>query len=283
MPCSNAALHSILVPQELVDLIIDNLWGDKTALKTCSLVTKACAARSRQHLFYEVEILTDGQRDAWTRLFPYPGESATAGLVRRLHIHEVHLLEDVSKLNLEQFRNLVHFTLEMTPLNQCMRLKLSDSILRNILLLPISLHSLRLALGRIHARDLTSLFGRFQDLDDLSLTGVVLDSHQPTPQAEGAAFVSSPKFRGKLSVSIIEGSSGLFNLFAALPNVVQFSHIQLFMVSDTTRNVSAWLLPVAKTLTLLKIDVSIRGERCGRWPSRKALSSTSYSRSPSHT
>lgn len=262
MPCSDAtAFHSIVVPQELEELIIDNLREDKTALKICSLVTKAWAARSRRHLFYEVEILTDGQLDSWTRLFPYPGESDAACLVRRLHIHKVHLLEDISKLNLKQFRSLVHFSLEMTPFHQSRRCKLSDSIMRNILLLPVSLRSLRLVLGRICALDVTSLCGRFQDLDDFSLHCILLNSRLSTP--EGAALVSSPNFRGKLSVSIIEGSSCLFDIFAALPNGVRFSHISLFMVSNITRNVSAWLLSVAKTLTSLEIDVSVRGEHCG--------------------
>lgn len=41
----------VVVPQELVDTIIDNLFDDKEALRMCSLVSRLWLPSSRLHLF----------------------------------------------------------------------------------------------------------------------------------------------------------------------------------------------------------------------------------------
>ncbi|KAJ7178235.1 hypothetical protein C8R46DRAFT_1346439 [Mycena filopes] len=45
-----------LIPQELVDLIVDNLHDDLTSLKSCALSARAFVASSRIHIFNRVEI-----------------------------------------------------------------------------------------------------------------------------------------------------------------------------------------------------------------------------------
>jgi hypothetical protein len=44
------------LPQEITDHIIDHLWDDKHALRTCSLVCKAWSFPTRHHLFADVVI-----------------------------------------------------------------------------------------------------------------------------------------------------------------------------------------------------------------------------------
>ncbi|KDR76479.1 hypothetical protein GALMADRAFT_447376 [Galerina marginata CBS 339.88] len=44
------------LPQELVDLIIDYLWDQQQALKTCSLVAKSFVLQTRIHLFSKLDI-----------------------------------------------------------------------------------------------------------------------------------------------------------------------------------------------------------------------------------
>ncbi|KAJ7821323.1 hypothetical protein B0H14DRAFT_3875960 [Mycena olivaceomarginata] len=45
------------VPQELVDLIIDNLHGDVPSLKSCSLAARTSVASAQTYIFKKIEIL----------------------------------------------------------------------------------------------------------------------------------------------------------------------------------------------------------------------------------
>lgn len=252
------------LPQELVDLIIGKLHTDKTALKNCSLVASAWTARSHYHLFYEVEILNETQLDAWTSLFPYPGASVVADLVRRLHIDQPTMLEDIPKFSLEQFRNLVHFSLGSMPFHQRTGSELGASAMDNIRLLPTSLRGLHLGLERTCAWHITTLFGHFQDLDDLSVRS---HSFEPRRQALNAALVSSPRFRGELRVAIGIDLFVLTDLLQSLPNGVRFTRANLFLPLPLGApcKVGVWLQSVAETLTSLHIDVTVQSECCGRW------------------
>ena len=51
-----------MLPQEIVDLVIDQLEGSPAALKSCSLVARGWAARSQKHLFERVIIRSDNLR-----------------------------------------------------------------------------------------------------------------------------------------------------------------------------------------------------------------------------
>jgi len=252
------------LPQELVDHIIDKLHADKTALKFCSLVASTWTARSHYHLFYEVEILNETQRDAWTRLFPHPCASVVADLVRRLHIDQPSILEDIAKFSLEQFRNLVHFSLGCMPFHQRTGSELGASAMDNIRLLPTSLRGLHLGLGHTYVWHITSLCGHFQDLDDLSVRS---HSFKPGRQPQETALESSPRFRGELRVAIGTDFFALTDLLQSLPNGVQFTRVNLSLPlpPGSPCKVGVWLQSVAETLTSLHIDATLQSECCGRW------------------
>ncbi|KAF9785809.1 hypothetical protein BJ322DRAFT_1107700 [Thelephora terrestris] len=59
-----------MLPQEVVDLIIDQLEGYPAALKSCSLVSRQWAARSQKHLFARVVIRSDYLRRWCKRITP---------------------------------------------------------------------------------------------------------------------------------------------------------------------------------------------------------------------
>ncbi|KAF8966474.1 hypothetical protein BDZ97DRAFT_686035 [Flammula alnicola] len=50
------------LPQEIIDLIIDNVASmkDKNYLRACALVSRAFLGRSRHHLFMNIEVVVDG-------------------------------------------------------------------------------------------------------------------------------------------------------------------------------------------------------------------------------
>ena len=243
-------------------MIIDNLHTDEVALKTCSLVTRAWTTRSRYHLFYKVEILNEGQLDAWTSLFPYPSTSVAASLVHRLHIDHPYMLEDVSKFSLQQFRNLVHFSLGSMPFRQRPQWEIGALAMDNIRLLPTSLRGLHLGLEHICAWHIASLCGYFQDLDDLSIRSYTL---KPWYQARDATMVSSPKFRGELRATINLDLIALIDLLQTLPNGIQFTCVNISLPLDTPWKVGTWLPSIAETLTSLHVDTTLRGGCCGRW------------------
>ena len=46
-----------ILPQELIDQVIDHLWKDVASLTACALVSHACLASARTHLFHEQRIV----------------------------------------------------------------------------------------------------------------------------------------------------------------------------------------------------------------------------------
>jgi hypothetical protein len=75
MECSQP--QPIVVSQELIDMIVDQLAGDRDSLKRCSLVSKRWRPRSRYQLF-KVVVFSDslpGQSiEHWCAMFdPFDG------------------------------------------------------------------------------------------------------------------------------------------------------------------------------------------------------------------
>ena len=58
----------LMLPQEIVDFVIDQLEGSPAPLKSCSLVSRRWTARSQKHLFKRVVIRSDHLR-RWCRRF----------------------------------------------------------------------------------------------------------------------------------------------------------------------------------------------------------------------
>lgn len=65
-----------VVPPEMPDLIIDHLYDDPTALKTCCIVSKSWVPRTRKQLFARVKFDSTGFRfKLWKKAFPDPSNS----------------------------------------------------------------------------------------------------------------------------------------------------------------------------------------------------------------
>jgi len=78
------------IPPEILDLVIDHLHDDLTALKVCCLVSKSCVPRTRSHLFAGVEIYynSGSQFELWRKAFPNPPDSP-AHHAHTLTIHDI--------------------------------------------------------------------------------------------------------------------------------------------------------------------------------------------------
>ena len=73
------------LPQELIDRIIDHLH-DRESLKACSLVCSQWSARSRKHLFVQVDFPSAEGLERWCACIP-PGPSGPSSLVKDLIIY----------------------------------------------------------------------------------------------------------------------------------------------------------------------------------------------------
>ena len=78
-------MSNLHLPPETLDYIVDLLHDDPNALKACCLVSKSWVARTRKHLFAEVELRAEEDLESWKRLFPDPSTSP-AHFSKSLHV-----------------------------------------------------------------------------------------------------------------------------------------------------------------------------------------------------
>ena len=85
---TNSRTVYTIIPPELLDHIIDHLRDDRITLWTCGLVSKQTLARSRTHLFSNLEFDDDDSHfDAFLTLLDTPWTSFTSA-VKSLHIKD---------------------------------------------------------------------------------------------------------------------------------------------------------------------------------------------------
>ena len=68
-------MMTAVLPQEILNLIVDHLRDDRVALKDCCLVSKTWVSRARRHLFARVEFTSPHRIEAWREFFPDPSTS----------------------------------------------------------------------------------------------------------------------------------------------------------------------------------------------------------------
>ena len=185
-------------------------------------------------------------------------------------------LGDKSKFSLEQLHNVEHFSLGDLPESS-----LKVSWMTNILLLPISLRSVRLYLECICAWDIPSLFHHFRDLGNLSL---LYHTICPQRRAEDTiALESSLKFRGGLNCLTNNDLAFFTTLLGNLPNGVHFTRANASVPWEEPQFVNKLLRSLAHTLMSLNIETNSRGRFYGKLGSHCHSHTFSSSHRPEHT
>jgi len=78
---------SCTLPPEILDLIVDHLHDQPTALKACCVVSKSWVPRTRKHLFARIEFCAlKSSVEQWKNVFPDPSNSP-AHYARTLFFH----------------------------------------------------------------------------------------------------------------------------------------------------------------------------------------------------
>ncbi|KAK0200558.1 hypothetical protein DFS33DRAFT_166470 [Desarmillaria ectypa] len=107
------------IPQELVDMIIDEVGDNKESLQACALASRAFYPRASAHLFERIRLRAFEKRfDAFRDLCHQ--NPRLAQLVKSLHI--IHRREDANLWLSEIIRNVSALTLEQVVLAGCTQL-----------------------------------------------------------------------------------------------------------------------------------------------------------------
>src|SRR5579872_882007 len=97
---------SCILPPEMLDTIIDHLYGEQVTLKLCCLVSRSWVSRARKHLFAHIEFhpLGSPDLDGWMKAFPDPSNSPSH-YTRILSIHGPPVIAFASNLGYPWIRS----------------------------------------------------------------------------------------------------------------------------------------------------------------------------------
>jgi hypothetical protein len=214
---------SSFLPPEILDLIIDHLHDEPTALKPCCVVSKSWVPRTRRHLFERVEF--DGRESSirsWIKVFPDPSNSP-AHHTLSLSIRNSDVVTSASPdahAWIRSFDHLVKLQVDTLGIDAG-----RASLVQFYRLSPV-LRSLYLFNYLIPLSEVFDLVCSFPLLEDLSLPSVPVGL-----ETEGRDTPStSPKLTGSLYLS--GGARSVSRRLLDLPGGLRFSRISMLCYED---------------------------------------------------
>jgi len=260
------------LPQELIDHIIDHV-DDRDSLKACSLVCRQWSARSRKHLFVEVDFTSVGNLRLWCARIR-PGPSGPSSLVETLvlsgfdfsstslstsGLHQSTLSNAISHLqSFSALRVLMIWEWRMMADRVSSMLHSFGPCLENVT---------RLTLGQIiiHPEILAMFISHFPRLDDLSISTIGLPralGRARDPHREPHIRIVQTRPRGKFHASGIPACRVPKKVFEAITFLEpQFQRITLTHVNyDAWRDYWPLLEACAESLEELHILANWTGE-----------------------
>ncbi|KAF9780909.1 hypothetical protein BJ322DRAFT_288496 [Thelephora terrestris] len=191
------------LPPEILDLIVDHLHNEPTALKACCVVSKSWIPRSRRHIFARVRLDAVKATESWAKAFPDPSDSP-AHYTRNFWVHGLRAVTADLLPWIRSFRHLEELTMKMFGPRGVSLAQLHG--------FSLTLKSLHLTHFYVTVSEVIGLICSFPLLEDLSLSSKARDI-----RADGWATPSvSPKLTGSLllhgeSRYIIRGLSELLD------------------------------------------------------------------------
>ena len=211
-------------PQEIIDLIIDCLRDEPTALRTCCIVSKSWVSRGQMHLSARVEFHPKTSPiESWMKAFPDPSDSP-AHYTRSLSIGIPSLITAANadaRAWLRSFRNVARLLVFKAIWDD-------DSHISFIQLHGFSpiLESLSLKYPSALPSEVLNLAFSFPSLQDLFLVSFT----ESEPESKRTIPSTSPKFTGALSLALL--AKGGIQPYACrlldLPGGLHFSSVTIF-------------------------------------------------------
>jgi hypothetical protein len=209
-----------MVPQEILDLIIDRLHDETATLKACCLVSRAWVQRARKYLFAHIQFHAfTCPVSRWKETFPDPMNSP-AHHTRALSIRHPESIPVAHVDTLLTFRNVIRLDVETGPPQ--------DYLASLIPLNGIStvIRSLRLTFTYLNASEVFGLICSLPLLEDLTLV-----SHALRPLETWIRPRTSPRLTGSLELYMKWGIHPITYRLLDLPNGLHFKKITVSLLS----------------------------------------------------
>ena len=208
------------LPPEIFDLIVDHLYYEWTALRTCCLVSKSWVPRARRHLFAQISLWSRGSVQSWMEAFPDPSNSPAH------HTRSIRLSALAITLMTSQ---------EVRPWLRSFQL-----------VVTLSVRGYRMDGGFSEVIDLICSFPLLEDLFLwFSAPDNRVDNNWDTPS-------TSPKLNGTLLLKR-GGSCLIIPRLLRLPGGLHFTQIQVSCPVDDSESIPDLVLKCSDTLESLHV------------------------------
>ena len=244
---------SSLLPQEILDLIIDHLRNDPAALRSCCTTSKSWYPRSRNHLFARIEFRTHKSHiELWKKAFPDPSNSPACH-TRILSIRGlptittadadgtgwIHTFDRLVKLDLDTF-GYDDRQISLAPLRR----------------LSSTLRSLTLCHTSIPPSEVFGLVCSFPLLEDLALLSC--DGRGDTDPWDVPP--TSPKFTGTLDLRSMGGIRSIAHQLCDLPNGLHFNKIMVGCLNEDFEPTMGLMSRCFDTLESIRLSFYLASE-----------------------
>jgi len=228
------------LPQEILDLIVDHLHNERTALKTCCLVSRSWVPQTRKHLFTHLAFDSSSQIEKWKMGFPDHSNSP-ALYTRTLSIHDPSVVTAANAVDgwFCTFRNIVH--LQLWRLDRASLIPLYG--------LSPTIRSLRLTCTTANIFDLICSFPLLEDL-------ALVDLFPCGGEDDGwNAPSTSPKLAGALGLRTPRTARFVTRQLLDLPGGLHFSKINVWFFNDGPEWIPGLVSRCSHTLEFLIIGL----------------------------
>ena len=246
---STATMSLPLLPVELLDHIVDYLHDTRDALKSCRLVSRSWAPRTRKHLFANVTFYDAKDLQSWKNMFPDPSTSP-ACYTKNLTIRCPKAVTSAD-LDAEErgwiaaFSRVVHFDLNLRDAPE-------------ISLLPFhgfspALKSLRTWYNYLPSSQIFDFINSFPLIEDLSLI-VIGESYPAIDDIDGQSAAPLPPLTGSLEIFSQGRMNSVVSRFFPPQNSLHFRELGLELVHQNDILVISALVERCRfTLESLKV------------------------------
>jgi hypothetical protein len=234
------------LPPEMLDLIVDQLYGERAALNVCCTVSKSWVPRARRLLFFHIRFSLSSPIESWMKVFPDPSSSPSR-YTRILTLHGSTTVNATSTHACAWVRTFSHIV--------DLRISAVQWNTSQVSLVPLhelfpTLSSLSLCRFYIPPSQVLKLIYSFPLLRDLRL--YFLSTEGSTVNDEWNAPSIPQEFTGSLHLdgeirSVIPG-------LLSFPNCLRFAKIAISCHVDDEDLTTDLVLKCSDTLESLSID-----------------------------
>ena len=215
------------LPAELLDHVVDFLYGSRNSLESCCLVSKSWIPRARKHLFADLVFTAKGLQ-RWKTTFPNPSTSPARYIKDLLITCPLEVVAADGKEGgwITAFTRVVRFELDAFEVD----VDQPGSYLTPFHGFSPALKSLHLTFYSVPSPQVFDLICSFPLLDDLTVAsyhGWIGRDETPDDQTTAIQSLTSPSFNGSLELDLWTGTDFMASGLLSLPGGLHFRRLHL--------------------------------------------------------